>query len=117
MRLLTDRSKLAAAMLLALAAVPAFAEEEAAEEPAKEAAEEKEKPVAPPGLPAGVDWEFNFDATFDTFGFNNSLYRSPRPDQPSGDLGDNWSEGTVKGALGGAYTNRNSSQFYGKVSG
>ena len=64
----TARSKVAAAVLLALAAVPALADDEEA------------KPTPPPGLPAGVDWKFNLDATFGTFGFGNSLYRNPRPD-------------------------------------
>ena len=63
-----------------------------------------------------MDWELSFDATFGAFGFGNSLYRNPRPDQPSGDLGDNWTEGTLTGGLGGVYTRDNSAQFYGKVS-
>lgn len=101
---LIDRSRIAAAILLALATVPTLAQEE------------KEKPAPIPGLPAGVDWTFNFDVTFGTFGFGNSLYRNPRPDQPSGDLTDNWSEGTLTGAVGGVYTRDDSSQFYAKVS-
>ena len=87
---LLPRSKVAAAVLLALAAVPAFAEDEEA------------KPAPPPGLPAGVDWTFNLNATFGAFGFGNSLYRNPRPDA-SGDLGDNWTEGTIKAGLGGVH--------------
>jgi hypothetical protein len=100
---LTARSKVAAAVLLALGATPALAEEEA-------------KKAPPPGLPAGVDWEFNLDATFGAFGFGNSLYRNPRPD-PSGDLGDNWTEGTLKAGLSGVHTSDNGSQWFGKVSG
>ena len=34
-----------------------------------------------------------------TFGFANSLYTNPKPDQPSGDLSDNWIEGSIKPAL------------------
>lgn len=78
-----------------------------AEEPAK---------VTPPGLPAGVDWTFNFDATAGGFSFNDSLYRNPKPDQPSGNLSDNWFEGSIKPAIGGIHTFGNSSQLYGKAS-
>src|SRR5882672_2305971 len=99
-----QRSKVAAAILLALSSVPAFA------------ADEEEKPTPPPGLPPGVDWTFNFNATFGAFGFGNSLYLDPKPGEPAGDLGDNWTEGTVKGALGGVYTLANKSEFYGKAS-
>jgi hypothetical protein len=66
-------------------------------------------------LPAGVDWTFNLDATFGGFGFGNSLYLNPRG-EPSGDLGDNWTEGTVKAGLAGVHTNADNSQWYGKVS-
>jgi hypothetical protein len=68
------------------------------------------------GLPPGVDWEFNFDATFGVFGFGNSLYTDPKPDDPSGDLGANWSEGSIKPAIGGTYSAADTSQFYGRVS-
>ena len=97
------RSKISAAVLLALAAAPAFAEDEA-------------KPTPPPGLPAGVDWTFNLDAGYGVFGFDNSLYLNPRPDDPSGDLGDNWTEGNVKAGLGGVYKVAGGSEWYGKVS-
>jgi hypothetical protein len=46
-----SRTTLAGAMLLALSAAPAFAEEPEATD------------IKPPGLPAGVEWKFNFDAT------------------------------------------------------
>src|SRR5687767_15505479 len=98
-----QRSKIAAAVLLALSTTPAVA------------AEEEAKPTPPPGLPAGVDWTFNLDATWGAFGFDNSLYLNPR-DDPSGDLGDNWTEGTVKAALSGVHTNAGGSQLYGKIS-
>jgi hypothetical protein len=101
---LDHRSKIAAAVLLALSATPLSA------------ADEEAKPAPPPGLPAGVDWTFNLDATFGAFGFGNSLYRNPRPD-PSGDLGDNWTEGTLKAGLGGVYTSDGGGEWYGKISG
>src|SRR6187549_2222863 len=102
MESLNSRSKISAAVLLALAAAPALAEDEA-------------KPTPPPGLPAGVDWTFNLDATWGAFGFDNSLYLNPR-DDPSGDLGDNWTEGTVKAGLSGVFNNAGGSQWYGKIS-
>ena len=72
----------------------------------------------PTGLPAasGLEWEFNLDASWGSFGFMNSLFANPKPEQPSGDLGDNWFEGAVKPALSATYTSRKSWQLYGKVS-
>lgn len=81
------------------------------------AAQDEAKPFSPPGLPAGLDWEFNFDATWGVFGFANSLYTNPKPDTPSGDLSDNWMEGSIKPALGATYSLGTSGQLYGKVSG
>lgn len=81
------------------------------------AAQDEEKAIAPPGLPAEFDWTFNFDATVGVFGFANSLYTDPKPDQPSGDLSDNWMEGSIKPALGATYSTSSTAQFYGKVSG
>jgi hypothetical protein len=98
------RSQVAAAVLLALGTTATFA------------AEEEAKPAPPPGLPGGVDWTFNLDATYGAFGFDNSLYLNPRPDEPSGDLGDNWTEGTIKGGLGGVFKNSGGSEWYGKLS-
>jgi hypothetical protein len=97
-----SRTALASAVLLAIAGA-AFAED----------APDK---ITPPGLPSGVDWTFNFDAAFGAFGFGNSLYTNPKPDEPSGNLGDNWFEGSIKPALSGEYTTSSSSQIYGKVS-
>jgi len=88
----------------ALAATPAFAEEP---EPAA---------PMPPGLPEGLNWTFNFDASVGSFGFADSLYTDPKPEQPSGDLTDNWSEASIKPALGAEYTTASSPQIYGKVS-
>lgn len=101
------RNAFAAAILLALAGGPALAEE-----PAVQA----EAGPALPGLPSGFEWTFNFDATLGSFGFANSLYTNPKPDQPSGDLGDNWSEASIKPALGVEYTTDSSAQFYGGIS-
>jgi hypothetical protein len=73
--------------------------------------------ASPFGLPSGLDWKFNLDATFGTFGFNDSLYTNPKPEEPSGDLSDTWLEGSVKPALTGTYTTKSSAQLYGKLSG
>jgi Alginate export len=97
-------SRVACAVLLAMAAT-AYAEDKP-----------EDKPAPPPGLPAGVDWTFNFDGAIGGFGFGNSLYTNPKPDEPSGDLSDNWMEGSIKPALSGEYTTSSSSQIYGKVS-
>jgi hypothetical protein len=80
------------------------------------AEEEEAKATVPPGLPAGLDWEFNLNAGWGVFGFANSLYTNPKPDQPSGDLSDNWMEGSIKPALSGTLTLDNAAQIYGKAS-
>ena len=79
-------------------------------------AEDEPKAIVPPGLPAGLDWEFNLNAGVGIFGFAHSLYTNPKPDQPSGDLSDNWMEGSIKPALSASLTMDNSSQLYGKAS-
>ena len=61
------------------------------------------------GLPHGVHWQFNLDASWANFGFANSLYTNPKPEEPSGDLSDNWFEGAVTPALTGTWTAHNSS--------
>ncbi|HKE45970.1 MAG TPA: alginate export family protein [Steroidobacteraceae bacterium] len=99
-------SALAAGSLLVFFASLAVAEEEAAP-----------SPPPPPGLPAGIDWKFDFSAGWGSFGFSNSLYTNPKPDDVSGDLSDNWFEGSITAGIGGTYTLGNSSQLYGKVSG
>lgn len=63
----------------------------------------------------GAKWTFNFDATWGTFGFGNSLFQDPREHTPI-DLSDQWFEGTMKGALNGVFTLASSSQFYGSLS-
>lgn len=77
---------------------------------------EDDKAWSPPGFPSEVDWTFNFDASIGAFGFNNSLYTEPKPDDISGDLTDDWIEGSVKPTFGGVYITGNSSQIYGKFS-
>ena len=62
-----------------------------------------------------VKWTFNFDATWGTFGFGNSLFQDPKENTPV-DLSDQWFEGTMKGALGGVHTFASSSELYGAVS-
>jgi hypothetical protein len=79
------------------------------------AAEEEEAPRST-GLPAGIDWTFNLDATWGAFGFHNSLYTNPKPDDDSGDLSDDWMEGSIKPALSAVYKLSDASELYGKVS-
>ena len=93
---------LTTAIALALVAAPALGEEEAA--------------TPPPGLPAGVDWTLHFNATIGSFGFADSFYTDPKPEQPSGDLGDNWWESSIVGGISAVYTTDSSAQIYGKVS-
>jgi hypothetical protein len=105
-------SATAAAIALALGATTA-----SGQEPVAPAAPVEEAAWVPPGLPSGLDWTFNFDATLGGFGFGNSLYTNPRPDEPSGDLGANWVEGTVKPALSAEYgLGDGSSQLFGAIS-
>ena len=108
-----DRNAVAAGILLALAAMPGLAEEPATTPAAEEAAEPAN---TPPGLPSGLKWTFNLDASAGTFGFADSLYTDPKPEQPSGNLSDNWSEASIKPALSAEYTTGSSSQVYGKLS-
>jgi alginate export protein len=68
------------------------------------------------GLPHGIAWTFNLDVSGGSFGFANSLYANPKPEQPSGDLSDNWFESGAKPALTGVFTSSKSWQLYGKVS-
>lgn len=91
-----------AAFLLALSSTLVYAEDD--------------KTWAPPGFPSEVDWTFNLDASIGAFGFGDSLYAEPKPDDISGDLTDDWIEGAIKPSFGGVYTTGNSSQIYGKFS-
>ena len=72
--------------------------------------------LAPPGLPENMNWTFNFDAGWGAFGFADSLYTDPKPEQPSGDLSDDWFEGFIKPALNLEYTTDSSAQLYGTLS-
>src|SRR4051812_31651778 len=82
------------------------------------AAEEAAEEEGVPGLPAvrGLAWQFHFDATFGAFGFAHSLYANPLPDQPSGNLTDNWFEGAAKPGISGVWTAPSAWQVYGKLS-
>jgi hypothetical protein len=103
----------ALAALLLLGAAGALAQQ-AAPPPSPEEPEEPE--ARPTGLPSGLEWTFNLDASWGSFGFANSLYTDPKPEQPSGDLGDNWFEGAAQPALTGTYTAAQAWQLYGKLS-
>src|SRR5262245_33928770 len=94
------RSPLAAAIVLALTTTSALAD----------------KAISPPGLPSSVDWKLGIDASYGIFGFGNSLYTNPHPDDPSGDLSDNWQEAAVKAGIEGVYQRADTSEIYGKVS-
>jgi hypothetical protein len=112
----TARLRAVLAALVASCAAPAMAQQ-----PALFPAKQQEQPKSASdtrstGLPPGLDWTFNFDAAWGNFGFMNSLYTNPKPDQPSGDLGDNWFEGSLKPTLTATYTTRRTWQFAGKVS-
>jgi hypothetical protein len=63
----------------------------------------------------GIKWTVNFDATWGTFGFGNSLFNNPR-EGVADDLSDQWFEGTMKGALTGVFTLPSSSALYGTAS-
>jgi Alginate export len=108
----TARLVLALAASCALAALPAAAEEEAG----KPAGGQQE--ASSTGLPSvrGLEFQFHLDASWGSFGFLNSFYTNPHPDQPSGNLGDNWFEGAVKPGLSATFTGPSSWQVYGKIS-
>jgi hypothetical protein len=84
---------------------------------ASSAEEQGSKEEPPAGLPAlrGVEWKFHLDASWGSFGFANSLYTNPKPDEPSGDLSDNWFEGALKAGVSASYTSPSSWQLYGKI--
>ena len=84
--------------------------------PAPEPGPKKEKSAdRSTGLPHWIDWTFNFDASWGTFGFANSLFQNPREGVKE-DLSDQWSEGYVKPALSGSHRLASSSELYGKLS-
>ena len=67
-----------------------------------------------PSVP-GLEYRFYLDASWGNFGFINSLYTNPKPDQPSGNLGDHWFEGALKAGLSASYSSP-AGQIYGKIS-
>ncbi|HWE22859.1 MAG TPA: alginate export family protein [Myxococcales bacterium] len=70
------------------------------------------------GLPKarGLEFQFHLDASWGSFGFLHSFYANPKPDEPSGNLSDNWFEGAVKPGLSVTYTTPSLGQLYGKIS-
>jgi len=102
-----------AAIVLLGATAPVLAQEP---EPETEAEAETEPQQAPFGLPSEVDWTFNFGATWGAFNFSDSLYLDPKPEQPSGNLTDDWFEGSIKPALTGVYTTEGAAEVYGGLS-
>ena len=101
------------ALLIVLGCGPAEAQEPSpSPTPTPDDAEEARST----GLPSGLDWTFNFDAGWGSFGFANSLYQDPKPEQPSGDLSDQWFEGSAKPALTATWTASNASQLFAKLS-
>ena len=99
---------LAAAVALALAAAPAIGEEAEAERRAQHRR---------PACPRDSTGRSISMQRFGAFGFADSLYTNPKPEQPSGDLSDNWFEASIKPALSAEYTTGSSAQVYGKLSG
>ena len=102
----------ALALLCALAPAGARAQEPSPSPPAPPAEVGEARST---GLPPGVEWTFNFDAAAGAFGFMNSLYANPKPEQPSGDLSGNWLESYAKPSLAGTFTSAASWQIYGTV--
>lgn len=81
------------------------------------AAQDTESGYKLPGMPTGpIEWTFNFDASVGAFGFAHSLYTDPHPERPSGDLTDNWMEGSVKPTLSADFKTGGGSHWYGKFS-
>jgi hypothetical protein len=107
-----------AALLAAVAASAALSKfpARAGEQPMPEKSEEPRPGASSFGLPSvpGLGYQFHLDATWGSFGFHNSLYTNPKPDQPSGNLGDHWFEGTLKAGLSASYSGW-AGQIYGKV--
>jgi Alginate export len=109
-----------AALFAAVAASAALSnfQARAGEQPMPDKVEEPQPGSSPWGLPtvAGLEYRFHLDATWGNFGFLNSLYTNPKPDQPSGNLGDHWFEGALKAGLSASYSGR-AGQIYGKITG
>src|SRR5215831_6864013 len=119
-RLERRRIRAAIDLVLAISCVlgssPAAGQEPAPAAPEKPA--EAQPQASSWGLPSvpGLDWQFHFYASFGAFGFANSLYTNPKPDEPSGDLSGNWFEGAVKPGVSATYTSAGSWQLYAKFS-
>ena len=102
-------------VVAATAAAPALAQDTSAaalapaQDPAPAEPEERTT-----GLPRTIEWTFNFDATWGTFGFANSLFQNPK-EQVDENLSDQWFEGAVKPALS-ARRALDSGELYGKLS-
>jgi hypothetical protein len=110
MRSLSIRARKSGASTLALFAASAIVVTSA------RGAEADQNTTTVPGMPAGLNWSFNFDASLGMFGFADSLYTNPKPEQPSGDLSDNWQEASIKPALSAEYLLGGTSRLYGKFS-
>ena len=107
-----------AALLAAVAASAALSHfsARAGEQPTAEKAEEPQPAASSWGLPSvpGLAYQFHLYASWGTFGFHNSFYTNPKPDQPSGNLGDHWFEGALKAGLSVSYSGW-AGQIYGKI--
>jgi hypothetical protein len=101
-----------AVRLLLLASAALTPAQAMAQTPTPDAAAAEERPT---GLPPRVDWTFNFDATWGSFGFANSLFINPKEGADE-NLSDQWFEGSIKPALSGQYRFAGSSELYGTVS-
>ena len=86
-----------AARLLLLASAALTPVQAMAQTPAPDAGAAEARPT---GLPPRVDWTFNFDATWGSFGFANSLFTNPKEGVDE-NLSDQWFEGSIKPALSG----------------
>jgi hypothetical protein len=64
----------------------------------------------------GFERTFSFDATWGSFGFLHSLYTNPKPEEPSGNLGEHWFEGSMKAALTVGFTTVGGWKLWGKAS-
>ena len=111
LRMVTATSRVSQLVMTVALLVPSHAlgQTAAQNEPAQQ---EEERST---GLPAQVEWKFNFDATWGTFDFKNSLFRNPKEDV-SENLSDQWFEGSIKAGLSGSHKLANASELYGKVS-
>src|SRR5262244_3542170 len=113
-------SRLRGATILALVTASAALSDVAAaagDETTLEKPSEPQPGTSPWGLPTvpGLGYQFHLDASWGNFGFLNSLYTNPKPDEPSGNLGDHWFEGALKAGLSVSYSGR-AGEIYGKIS-